>query len=58
LMDIEGVKAAVPVIRNITPNSKGRFGIIQIDGVDWAPFAEMKICILSVDERQQQMTRS
>ena len=41
LMDIEGVKAAVPVIRNITPNSKGRFGIIQIDGVDWEPFAEM-----------------
>lgn len=41
LQDIEGVKSAVPVIRYITPNSKGRFGVIQIDGVDWAPFAEM-----------------
>jgi len=41
LQDIEGVKSAVPVIRDITPNSKGRFGIIQIDGVDWEPFAEM-----------------
>ena len=41
LEQIEGIKSAVPVIRYITPNSKGRFGILQIDGVDWAPFAEM-----------------
>ena len=41
LEQIEGIKSAVPVIRYITPNSKGRFGILQIDGVDWTPFAEM-----------------
>ena len=41
LMAIDGVKSAVPVIRYITPNSKGRFGVLQIDGVEWAPFADM-----------------
>lgn len=41
LLEIEGVQSAVPVIRYITPSKKGRFGIQQLDGVDWAPFAEM-----------------
>ena len=46
LLEIEGVGATVPVIRYITPNTKGRWGILQLDGVDWEPFAamnEMKI---------------
>ncbi|HEY2866767.1 MAG TPA: ABC transporter permease, partial [Pyrinomonadaceae bacterium] len=41
LEQIDGIKSAVPVIRYITTNSKGRFGIVQIDGVDWTPFAEL-----------------
>src|SRR6476661_3710467 len=41
LLEIEGVKSTVPVVRYITSNSKGRFGILQLDGVDWQPFAEM-----------------
>lgn len=41
LLQIEGVKSVVPVGRYITPNTKGRWGIQQIDGVDWKPFAEM-----------------
>lgn len=41
LLEIEGVKAVVPVIRYVTPNAKGRFGLLQLDGVDWQAFAEM-----------------
>lgn len=41
LLEIDGVQSTVPVFRYITPSSKGRWGIQQIDGVDWAPFAEM-----------------
>jgi putative ABC transport system permease protein len=41
LLEVEGVAATVPVIRNMSPDSKSRWGLRQIDGVDWAPFAEM-----------------
>jgi putative ABC transport system permease protein len=41
LLEIDGVKSVVPVFVYITSNSKGRFGIQQIDGVEWQPFAEM-----------------
>jgi putative ABC transport system permease protein len=41
LRSIEGVEATVPVIRYITPDTRGRWGIQQIDGVDWEPFAKM-----------------
>jgi putative ABC transport system permease protein len=41
LLQIEGVASTVPVIRYITPNSNQRWGIQQIDGVDWQPFAAM-----------------
>src|SRR6185436_5259651 len=41
LLQIEGVKLAVPVIRYITSNSKSTFGLQQLDGVDWEPFASM-----------------
>jgi putative ABC transport system permease protein len=41
LLEIEGVESTVPVIRYITPNTKARWGIEQIDGVDWEPFAAM-----------------
>jgi putative ABC transport system permease protein len=41
LREIEGIQATVPVIRYITPNAKQRWGIQQIDGVEWQPFAEM-----------------
>jgi putative ABC transport system permease protein len=41
LLRIEGVKSTVPVIRYITPNPKGRWGVQNLDGVDWQPFAEM-----------------
>src|SRR6478752_6595312 len=41
LRDIEGVESTVPVIRYITPDTSGRWGLKQIDGVDWEPFAAM-----------------
>jgi putative ABC transport system permease protein len=41
LLEIEGVESTVPVIRYITPDTTGRWGIRQLDGVEWQPFAEM-----------------
>ncbi len=41
LLEIEGVQSTVPVIRYITPDTTGRWGLRQLDGVDWQPFAEM-----------------
>lgn len=41
LREIDGVQSTVPVIRYITPDTTGRWGLKQIDGVDWEPFAEM-----------------
>ncbi len=41
LLQIEGVESVVPVIRYVTPNSKGRFGLLQLDGVEWQSFAAM-----------------
>ena len=41
LLQIEGVQSTVPVIRYITPNPKGRWGVVNLDGVEWAPFAAM-----------------
>ena len=40
LRGIEGVAAALPVIRYVSQGNRG-FGFEQIEGVDWAPFAEM-----------------
>lgn len=41
LRQIEGVEMTVPVIRYITPNANQRWGIQQIDGIEWEPFAAM-----------------
>ncbi|HEX8636541.1 MAG TPA: FtsX-like permease family protein [Pyrinomonadaceae bacterium] len=41
LMQIEGVASTVPVIRYITPNTNQRWGIQQLDGLEWEPFAAM-----------------
>ncbi|HQU84080.1 MAG TPA: ABC transporter permease [Pyrinomonadaceae bacterium] len=41
LLQIEGVESTVPVIRYITANAKQRWGVQQIDGIDWEPFAKM-----------------
>ena len=41
LNQIEGVQSTVPVIKYITSNAKQRWGIQQIDGVEWQPFAQM-----------------
>ncbi|KXK04176.1 MAG: lipoprotein release ABC transporter permease [Acidobacteria bacterium OLB17] len=38
---IEGVAAAVPVGRYISADPKARWGLLQLDGVDWEPFAKM-----------------
>lgn len=40
LQKIEGVEAAVPVIRYIYQGGRG-FGFEQVEGLDWAPFARM-----------------
>lgn len=41
LLEIEGVESAVPAIRYMMPNTSSRWGIQQIDGLDWVPFAAM-----------------
>ncbi|MFN0278191.1 MAG: ABC transporter permease [Pyrinomonadaceae bacterium] len=41
LLEIEGVQSTVPVIRYVSPDARGKWGIKQVDGVDWQPFAEM-----------------
>lgn len=41
LMQVPGVRSAVPVFRHITSNSKSTFGLQQLDGLDWEPFAAM-----------------
>ena len=41
LLQIEGVQATVPVIRYIAADNKGRWGLRQLDGVEWQPFSEM-----------------
>ncbi len=41
LLEIEGVKSVVPVIRYITTSQKSALGFRQLDGVEWTPFAEM-----------------
>ncbi|MBC7898791.1 MAG: ABC transporter permease [Saprospiraceae bacterium] len=41
LMEIDGIRSTVPVIRYLMPDTKGRWGIRQLDGVEWGPFAEM-----------------
>ncbi len=41
LLEIEGVQSTVPVYRYIAANTKERWGVQQIDGIDWKPFAEM-----------------
>lgn len=41
LLEIEGVAATVPVIRYVSPDSRSKWGIKQVDGVDWQPFAQM-----------------
>lgn len=41
LLEIEGVKSTVPVIQYVTPNTKARWGVERIDGVDWQVFSEM-----------------
>src|SRR5829696_4131363 len=41
LLEVEGVQSTVPVIRYIAADNTGRWGLKQIDGVDWQPFAEM-----------------
>lgn len=41
LLEIEGVQATVPVIRYVSPDGRSKWGIKQVDGVEWQPFADM-----------------
>ena len=41
LRAIPGVQSTVPVIRYITPDNRGRWGIRLIDGVEWRAFSDM-----------------
>jgi putative ABC transport system permease protein len=41
LTKIEGVKSVVPVIRNLSTDNSSRFGLRQLDGVNWDEFAQM-----------------
>jgi putative ABC transport system permease protein len=41
LKEIDGVESVTPVGKYIAANAKGRFGLKQIDGIDWEPFAAM-----------------
>jgi putative ABC transport system permease protein len=40
LMKVEGVQMALPALRNMSQGGQG-FGLEQVEGVDWRPFAEM-----------------
>ena len=53
LQQIDGVELVVPVGRYITPSAKGRFGIQQIDGVDWKSFAAMNEMRLTMGREPQ-----
>src|SRR5438270_1284606 len=35
LLEIDGVESTVPVIRYVMPDTKGSWGIKQVEGVDW-----------------------
>lgn len=41
LLQIEGVEATVPVLRYVSSDSRGTFGIRQVEGVEWQAFADM-----------------
>ncbi len=41
LLAIDGVASTVPIIRYISANSRARWGVEQIDGLEWEPFAKM-----------------
>ena len=41
LLEIEGVQSTVPVGKYFITNRKERWGVQQLDGVDWQPFAAM-----------------
>jgi putative ABC transport system permease protein len=41
LREIEGVHSTLPMYWHISSDPNGNWGIRQIDGVEWAPFAEM-----------------
>ncbi len=41
LREIHGVQATVPVYKYFTSDAKGSFGLRQLDGIEWQPFADM-----------------
>jgi putative ABC transport system permease protein len=41
LRNIQGVEATIPVIRNFTADSNSKFGLKQLDGLNWDEFAAM-----------------
>lgn len=41
LLQIEGVESTLPVYRYVTASAKGRWGLQQLDGIDWEPFSKM-----------------
>ncbi len=41
LLKIEGVESATPDYVYITSDSKGRFGTLRLDGIDWESFSKM-----------------
>jgi putative ABC transport system permease protein len=41
LQQIEGVDSVTPVGKNFTPDPKTRFGLMQLDGVEWETFSKM-----------------
>jgi putative ABC transport system permease protein len=41
LKQIEGVESVVPVGKYIAANAKGRFGLKQLDGIEWESFSAM-----------------
>ncbi len=41
LLEIDGVDSVVPMIKDLVTNNTARWGLQQIDGVDWEPFAKM-----------------
>jgi putative ABC transport system permease protein len=46
LQEIEGVDLVTPVLKQITPDSRGRFGVVNLDGIDWDVFSKMNDAVI------------
>jgi putative ABC transport system permease protein len=46
LLEIEGVHSVTPIIKYIAPDPRGKFGVINLDGIEWDKFAAMNDAVI------------